>query len=258
MSFGDSTMGCSPLRVLFTNNSIPTAGSTYLWKLGDNTTSTQYIPSHVYTNTGTSPVSYNVSLKVTSAQGCVDSLTKVGLIKVFPVSHASFTMNQNVAEILAPTISFYNNSVGDSIRKWTFGDGDSSDVSNPVHTYKDTGRYEVCLTTINGYGCPDIVCSTVIIKPTWSFYIPSAFSPNGDMKNDVFRGYGENISSYEMYIFDRWGNEIFKSKNIEEAWNGKANGGSEIVQQDVYVYVVYLRDIFEKRHKYVGNITVVK
>lgn len=255
--FGDTTMGCSPLSVTFTNNSTG-AGSVYLWDFGDNSTSKLQTPSHTYTNGTQTLKSYTVSLTVTSVNGCTSSGTKNNLVSVYPLPSAVFTMNPGVTDIMTPTVNFYNHSVGNFSNRWNFGDGDTSSLSNPVHTYKDTGVYHVCLSIVNSYGCPDDICSTVIIKPTWSFFIPNSFTPNGDLVNDGFRGYGENIKEYQLLIFDRWGNQIFKTTDLSEAWNGKANNGAKIAQQDVYVYVVILKDVFSANHRYTGTVTLVK
>jgi gliding motility-associated-like protein len=61
-----------------------------------------------------------------------------------------------------------------------------------------------------------------------------------------------------MVIFDRWGNQIFKTEDINEGWNGKVNGSGEEVMQDVYVYKIFTKDILHNNHRYIGTITVVK
>ncbi len=66
-----------------------------------------------------------------------------------------------------------------------------------------------------------------------------------------------------MWIFDRWGNMIYtteKTTSPETAvpWNGKANGGSKTAQQDVYVWLVELKDINNQPHKYIGHVTLVR
>jgi gliding motility-associated-like protein len=143
---------------------------------------------------------------------------------------------------------------------WDFGDGTKDTVCGIEfeHTYEDAGTYDVCLDIKNRYGCLDKYCLTVIVKPVWSFYIPNAFTPNGDGKNDTFNGQGENITNYEMYIYDRWGNLIFESRSLNHGWDGRANGGGDIAQQDVYVYLVRFKDVFGRAHKYTGEVVLIK
>jgi gliding motility-associated-like protein len=257
VSFGDSISGCSPLNVSFTNNSDP---GSYLWDLGDNTTSTLQLPKNQYLNNTQYPVNYTIKLQVTSVNGCRSTLSIPKLVTVYPNAKAIFTMNPSVTDIMAPGIKFYNQSPGGIPALWTFGDGeqDNSRIANPVHVYKDTGTYTVCLKVINDYNCPDSTCNKVIIKPLWSFYVPNAFTPNGDGRNDTFNGSGTGIKEYEMLIFDRWGDQLFKSTSLSDSWDGRANNGADAVQQDVYVYRIVLKDIFYKEHRYIGTVTVVK
>jgi gliding motility-associated-like protein len=92
----------------------------------------------------------------------------------------------------------------------------------------------------------------------FSFYIPNAFTPNDDGINDEFYGKGEGILKYDMWVFDRWGNLIFHSKELNEGWNGKSNDESDVVQQDVYIWKVILTDVFNKKHDYIGTVTLVR
>ena len=93
---------------------------------------------------------------------------------------------------------------------------------------------------------------------SYSIAIPNAFSPNGDGINDEFYGKGDYVKDFEMMIFDRWGNLIFFADDINKHWDGIANHGKEMAQQDVYVYTVKITDANDKKHKYTGTVTIVK
>jgi gliding motility-associated-like protein len=96
------------------------------------------------------------------------------------------------------------------------------------------------------------------VEPEFTLFIPTAFTPDGDGLNEVFFVYGAEISEFNMQMFDRWGNMIFESKDLNEGWDGRANGGTEISQQDVYVYKVFVKDFEGKLHKYTGSVTLLK
>ena len=110
----------------------------------------------------------------------------------------------------------------------------------------------------NNFGCLDTVDHLVEIAPEFTFFIPNAFTPNDDGTNDFFFGQGIGITEYDLFVFDRWGNLIFHGDDINKMWDGKVKGGSEIAQQDVYVWKVKLTDIFMKKHNYIGTVTLVK
>jgi gliding motility-associated-like protein len=259
----DFTSGCSPLCVEFTDNSTVTGGviTTWFWNFGDGATSVLQTPSHCYYIAG----SYTVALTVTSSVGgCTSTATYVNYITVFADPVASFTAPMS-ASIINPEINFVNNSSADATSwSWDFGEPtavgttNSSSLQHPTHTYFDVGTYCVTLTVTSSNGCVDDTIQCLVIDPEFTFYIPNAFSPNDDGINDEFYGKGEFIITFEMSVFDRWGNLIFFSDDINKHWNGKANNGSEIAQQDVYVYVVKLKDNKDKKHKYIGTVTLVK
>jgi len=88
-----------------------------------------------------------------------------------------------------------------------FGDrsDSSSNQQNPTHTYHDTGMYCVNLTVMSREGCTDTTTNCLIIEPDFKLYIPSAFTPNQDGRNETFQPVGQYVKNFEMYIFNRWG-----------------------------------------------------
>jgi gliding motility-associated-like protein len=144
---------------------------------------------------------------------------------------------------------------------WDFGDGTSSTVQNPPpHQFPTDapGTYNVTLTVTNNDGCTSTYTLPVEIGPEFTFYIPNCFTPNGDGVNDYFNGEGIGIVDYDIWIFDRWGNQIFHGTYLHDKWDGRANGGAEVAQQDVYVWKVHLTDVFDRKHNYIGTVTIVK
>ncbi len=213
------------------------------------------------------PAHYSVSLTVTSDKGCVGKIiTGDSYITVFPQPIAGFSIQP--ADIASP-VYFIDEAIGANTYTWNFGDPfvknqllNTSTIANPSHTYEDETPYSYIVTqwVMNQYGCRDSISHPIEPLPFWTFYIPNAFTPNSDGNNEGFRGKGLNIHSYNLWIFDRWGNRIFYSDNLEESWNGTVQGKSsaEIVQQDVYVWKVKFKDVFNKSHERVGTVTIVK
>jgi gliding motility-associated-like protein len=121
------------------------------WDFGDGTTSTVFQPMHIYHSAG----SYTVTLAVRDSHGCVDTLTKAGYINIV-TPHASFTMSDSVRICPPLLVNFTNTSTGGPLGyKWYFGDGASSVLNDPTHTYTSSEYYKVMLVVFNTSGCYD-------------------------------------------------------------------------------------------------------
>jgi gliding motility-associated-like protein len=224
--------------------------NSYLWSTGDQNATISVIPfkTTIYTVTGY------------SAAGC--AANKDVKVTVIPKPKADFSFSPNPAGVLNPVISFIDkSSVGVNYWSWDFGDGTTlaSSTANPVHTYPATdSSYLVRLDVQNTQLCAGTVSYTVKISPDFTLYIPSAFTPNDDKINDVFGAKGAGILEFQMLLFDRWGNLIYTIDDINKTWDGKVNGKADLVQEDVYVWKVRLKDILKKEHNYIGIVTVMR
>ena len=258
----DDTAGCDPLCVTFQNLSQIATGTNVLWQLdfGDGSPITSQTLEHCYIdNYPFVPQLYSPTLTVTSDSGCVSTLTKNNYITVYPNPIAAFTIDPPSTTIINPVIGFYNNSAGADTYSWDFGDFESSTVQYPSpHTYADTGTYLITLITATQYQCYDTAYQTITIGPDFVFYVPNAFSPNGDGKNDTFTGKGVLVQEFEMRILDRWGNQLFFTNNFDIPWNGTANGGATAAQIDTYVYQIIVKDIHNKSHTFSGIVSLVR
>jgi gliding motility-associated-like protein len=213
------------------------------------------------------PRHYSLSLTVTSDDGCMGKVTtNEAFITVFPQPVAAFSASSTEG---SSEFMFTDQSVGANSYSWNFGDAFVKDpllnVSikpNPTHLYENetSNMYIVTQWVVNKYSCRDSISHPVETVPFWTFYIPNAFTPNSDGHNEGFRGRGMNIHSYNLWIFDRWGNRVFYSDNLDENWNGivQGQGSGEVVQQDVYVWKAKFKDVFNKSHERTGTVTVIK
>jgi gliding motility-associated-like protein len=252
--------GCAPFCIQFHNQTMLSSGGIgqSIWTFGDGDSSHTKNPIYCYPTSG----SYDISLTVVSDSGCTATLKRVDLITIFSAPKAAFTYSPQPVTILTPTVQFIDESTdayGIAYHWWAYGDNSdsTSNLADPVHTYQDTGSYCANLIVMNNRGCTDTTTNCFIIEPDYALYIPSAFTPNGDRKNEVFKPVGKYIKNYEMYIFDRWGMEIFHSTDMNNGWNGTLNGTGPISQEDIYVYKITITDSRGTEHSYVGRVTLL-
>ena len=259
----DDPSGC-PIHCLnFTNLTTVDGGDSIIslnWDFGDGSPNSGTAnPSHCFLESGF----YDVTLTATSNHQCVSSLTHTHFVEIYDVPVAAFDYIPNPATILDPIITFENQSSAD-VNYWFWDFGDSTtvepNVSNPVHDYlqETPATHLVTLIVQNANGCIDTVAHPIYIGPEFTFYIPNAFTPNGDGHNDYFFGSGIGIEKYDLWVFDRWGNMIFHGKELEDKWDGKANGGNDAALIDVFIWKVQLTDVFNKIHNYIGTVTLVR
>ena len=92
--------------------------------------------------------------------------------------------------------------------------------------------------------------SEITINPYYSLYVPNTFTPNSDGKNDYFQPKGVGIDEYKIYIYNRWGVEVFYSDNIDLCWDG-GEGVS-----GTYSYVINVIDKLGQFHEKLGYVLI--
>lgn len=151
----DKITGCAPLMVNFSNTS--TGAISYYWNFGNSNTSTAPNPSTVFITPGT----FTVKLVATSANGTKDSTTTSITVVTDPVANFSATPTSGCED--DNVISFTNLSTNAVSYIWDFGDGTSSNATNPTHTYTDPGVYSVKLVATSTFGCQNIKISNALV-----------------------------------------------------------------------------------------------
>ncbi len=258
----DIPSGCPEHCVNFSDLSISGAGNiaSWDWDFGDGTSNVNLQnPAHCYDQTGF----YDVTLSIVTNNGCEDKLTIPQMIEVFALPVAEFTANPDRVSILDARINFIDQSSPDVTSWfWDFGNGStlSPDISNPEYTYPSdsSGYFLVTLIVQNADGCYDTVSHEIFVESEFTFYIPNCFTPNSNGKNEYFFAKGIGIVDFDLWIFDRWGNEIFHGIDLNDKWDGRVFERPNLTQEDVYVWKVNLTDILGEKHDYIGHVTVVR
>ncbi|MDQ3111851.1 MAG: PKD domain-containing protein, partial [Bacteroidota bacterium] len=259
---GDLTSGCAPLCVDFTDTSTvaaPGVINSWTWDFGDGSpVSTQQDPTHCFTTPG----QYTISLNITTTDGCAASVIMPSYINVFAVPVAAFGASPQPTTILDPQITFTDSSINASTWYWNFGDlsPSSSTLQNPTFTYTEPDCYQVTLAVTSIDGCTDTTTKEICIGPDAVIYVPNAFTPNDDGTNEVFIpvSVGIDPDQFEMWIFDRWGNMIYYTDDLNQGWDGRVHGHSEISQIDTYVWKIKAVDLLGNKHNLLGKVSLVK
>lgn len=249
----DTSLTCEDPIIHFTETSSYPAGSSFNWIFGDGAVSSEQNPVHQFHDPGL----YPVSLTVTSLKGCTDNLIQPTEIKFYPLPVAKFVTDPAEATtIFNSRVDFIDQSEHAVSWKWDFGDENFDTRQNTQHYFDSEGKFRISLTVTNIAGCESTVEHEIFISPFW---LPNAFTPNADGRNDVFfnSGYIMDVASLDMMIFNRWGQKIYESNNLNKPWNGVDVTGKD-APQGTYVYSVKVRTNSGKDYSYNGTVTLVR
>ncbi len=253
------TVGCAPLVTDFYDFSETSSSpiANWLWNFGDGESSNLENSTHSYVSSG----SYEVSLTVTSASGCSNDSSRSVDILIYETPIAAFNFSPGYPSH-DEEVHFMNESIGEDSWYWSFGDGGSAFTENPIHKFEEGASAEVFLKVTNTH-CEDSIVKTIYFDNEVVFYVPNAFTPDGDNFNAVFMPIFSPTalpSDYQLLIFDRWGETLFQSQNYTVGWDGTGLNGN-LVQDGIYVWRIELSvitDLGIEKKVYNGYITLLK
>jgi len=193
-------------------------------------------------------------------QRCPQVISQTMTILANPI--ADFTPQNSVLSIFAPTTLLDNNSSNAFSYFWNFGDGTSNDsIFSPEHTFPDqAGTYLISLEVSNEIGCSDSTSQVIVIEHDPVVYIPNAFTPDGDDLNNEFTAiFPENmkLASYELSIYDRWGELVFYSQDPKQGWDASLAGFD--APDGVYSYLVKYKELgYVNKFQVTGSVVVIR
>lgn len=257
----DTMEGCIPLTVAFNNTSL--YADSYFWDFGDGDISLEKNPVHTFTDNK----DYTVKLRATGLSG-IDSTNEI--VTVHPLPEAAFDADLTGPDLSEP-VTFYNNSSGASNYLWDFGDGSTSSLVSPSHTYSETGTYTVKLYAWSEFGCADSLTQEDMITVVESSdrpYFPNVFCWNGSgptggswgmNPTDIFVFHPgsralKDATGMKMIIITRMGLKIFESNDLEIGWDGYTPTG-ELAPTGVYIYRTWITYSNGEEKLYTGDVT---
>lgn len=246
--------GCPPLEVHFTHNaSNNLPGAIYHWTFGNGGESFLENPNFTYTKAG----KYTVKLSITNPNGCQGQVEIPELVHVYPLPVAAFAYSPKLPSEFSPLVKFFDRSSGNLVQWWwDVGDGNTYQLPDFHHQYADTGHYAIMLAVVSDLGCTDTILDTLFVRPDYTFYVPNAFTPDGDNQNDVFLVSGLNVEEFSMRIFNRWGQMVFETNDIMKGWDGLFNGKPAPVGS--YACVIFFTDVHGLRQSRYSHIMLMR
>lgn len=252
-----AAVACAPAMITFTNLSDPiNLEYDILWNFGDGNTSREFSPTNTYESPGT----YTVSLEVISPIGCAADTIFENIVEVKPSPDADFDYSPKELSNINSRVNFTDQSTGAIRWLWEFGDGLGSTLKDPVHNYRDTGQFQAQLVVVHPSGCTDTTTALLDVVPEVRYYLPNAFTPNGDSRNDIFLGKGimEGAKDFQFLVWNRWGELIFESNDPAIGWNGRYKNVGAESPAGVYLVLVEYRDPRGNPYVEKGFVTLIR
>ena len=232
---------CSGLPVRFTDNTTGTVESRF-WDFGNGNTSTDSIGVFVFPVGG----SYNITHRVTDLFCGFDEVTLIFDV----LDRPQFSLGEDTAICLSETVVLAGPANAQAYR-WSTGE------TTQIITFIDVPN-EVGLTVTASNGCFNSDDVFIDEQNEDCFYvkIPSAFSPNGDGRNDFLKIFLQRIQSFELKIFNRWGELVFETNNANLLWDGSYKG----LPQDIGVFQYYIEGISISSDRFFrsGTVTLIR
>jgi gliding motility-associated-like protein len=177
----------------------------------------------------------------------------------------SFNPSTGVISQLNTTVNFNNTTTGAVSYDWDFGDNFGSVEFEPTHTYPDEPNgYTVTLIATSAAGCIDSASAYIQYNEELIFYIPNTFTPDDDMYNQTFKPVftsGFDPYDYNLFIYNRWGELIFESKDANFGWDGTYGIGSQNrkAQDGAYTWKIEFKTLqSDERKRVTGHVNLIR
>ncbi len=230
----------------------------YFWEFGDGYSSTDMSPTHVYNIDG----QFDVTLRVILDNGCEYEITHLNILTVHKIILNMALLTDSISFPFDEPIEAYVFGSGYNTVEW-FIDNEYTTSGDSLSFYTSTEEPtdEILITALakNEY-CEKEITKIVKLTNIENFYIPNAFTPNGDHLNDIFKPVGRQVDNAEYFMFkihNRWGEQLFITYDNTEGWAG-FNKRDNKVSAGVYVWTLELQTELSGRQTYNGWVTLIK
>ncbi|MEX1002465.1 MAG: PKD domain-containing protein [Crocinitomicaceae bacterium] len=253
--FADNTIGCDKVEALFG----------YDYEAYDYTFEGAYWEINQETYHELNPqVSFNYSAGVpataylTFSNGCTFEYTEVIEMTVFESPEANFYFNPDPA-LQNEITEFVDISHGNpKYWEWYLEGNFISNLERPSHQFDEAGEYEVTQIIVDKNGCSDTMTHVVEVIGNYTVYVPNAFTPDGNSVNNTFKPVISNADpeQYEFMIYNRWGELIYRTEVMDDAWDGRYLG--DYVVDGIYIWKILLTDNIGLKHEHMGHVSLLR
>ena len=240
-----------------------------------NTPTDIYVNSSL-TQTYTTAGNHKVFLIVSSEKGCVDTATSQ-TVEAYATPLPQFEPMPRVITIANPRFNFNNStSFGSPLTYlWNLGNDPSTKLPRTsteispqnVKFAPELSAIRVYLRATSDKGCSDTVSDEIRINPDITVFVPTVFSPSSTLNdpncsgdcNRSFKVVADGFESIEIFVFNRWGQKVFETRDVNVGWNGTiSNNNTDMCPQDAYIYQVNATSFSGKTYQYSGSITLLR
>jgi gliding motility-associated-like protein len=190
--------------------------------------------------------------------GCTFEFSKVVGVEVLESPDADFYYNPDPARQAELTELIDISKGNPEFWEWYVEGEYISSEERPMHLFEEARMYEVKQVVIDYNGCSDTAIHWVEVIGDFTVYVPNAFTPDGNGRNNYFKPVLSNIleDGYEFLVFNRWGEVVFQTNDLNTPWDGTYAGNP--VKEDIYVWKILVRDNRSERHEFNGHVTLLR
>lgn len=256
----DEGFGCLPFTKEFINLSRP-INEDYIfdWEFGDGGISDLASPTYVYESAGV----YDVYLGITSPTGCFVDTVFQNLVDVRDAPIAGFDWTPEEPTNLFPDFRVFDQSIGANRRRYVIRNREGDQIfTTPAddfdYTLRDSSTVFITQFVTHPSGCVDTLTRGLKLKLINTYFLPNAFTPNGDGLNDQFLPVGVLIGAtdYKLRVWTRWGELIFETDSPKAGWDGSFNGSDS--PGGGYLWDAQYIDVGGEFQEFKGGVVLVR
>ncbi|MBI3240395.1 MAG: gliding motility-associated C-terminal domain-containing protein [Flavobacteriia bacterium] len=205
---------------------------------------------------------YAIQLIAQNQFGCADTVSQPCAVEIQPTPQSVVYPSTHLVLIDNPTVTVFDNSINTNSCSWYLNDQLLSQACGTDFTqsFPDLGVYEFIHYAYNTFGCVDSSLFSIEVREGLIYYVPNAFTPDGDEFNNVFQPVftsGFDPTNYHLQLFDRWGELIFESYDHQVGWDGTYHG--KLAMTGTYTWTITFKDLYlDKRYELVGTVTLMR